>query len=328
MISIIIPIFNKASVLERCLKSVQEQTFSDIEVLMINDGSSDDSEIICKRYEKNDRRFRYIYQDNAGVSEARNKGLCNMQGNFFTFIDSDDWVEPEYCRKLFEKANNNNSDIVFCGINYWSNGVKQPQTEPALIDVVENRRIEHFLIGHKEYAIGSSCRILFRRSVIGATRFDKELHIYEDLIFLLTAISLTNRMSLVNDCLYNYDLPETNYFKKYDRENFFDICYKIGIKLYGLLMEFGCCEWAKAELFKEYCLAVDWIDATEKEKKKKIKKLKSHDLTKDFCIKENYVAYKKLYAKNNFNAKVKVALLYRKCYGIFMLYRSVHCRKK
>lgn len=323
MISVIIPIYNKASVLERCLKSVQEQTYSDVEVLMINDGSRDDSESICKQFEASDNRFKYIYQDNAGVSAARNKGLENMHGEFFTFVDADDWIEPEYCGKLFQKACETNADIVFCRTNYWAHGVKRPQEESAFPDIVENRRVEHFLIGHKEYAIGSIWRVLFRMDKYNAIRFDEHFHIYEDLIFLLTALSMTDKMAYVPDHLYNYDLAEVGYFRKYYRENFFDICYNIGKKLYEILMRFGYEEWAKAELFKEYCLAVDWLYSAEEEKKQKFKELKAHVLTKEFCVKENYEAFKTLYTRKDFKAKVKAMLLYGKHYKTFLLYKNL-----
>lgn len=323
MITIIIPIYNNAAVLERCLKSAQEQTYRNIEVLMINDGSQDNSEEICKRFEEKDKRFRYIYQDNGGVSVARNTGLCNMRGDFFTFVDSDDWIEPEYCEKLINEAESSDSDVVFSGINYWSNGVKSPQQESAFADIVENRRVEHFLIGHKEYAIGSSCRVLFRRDKYNDIRFDVHFHIYEDLIFLLTALSMTNKMSYVSDCLYNYDLSQVNYFKKYNRDNFFDICYNIGNKIYELLMRFGYDDWAKAELFKEYCLAVDWLYVTAEDRSQMFKKLKSHVLAKEFCTKENYHNYKRLYTHKDLKAKAKAMLLYKKHFRAFLLYRGV-----
>ncbi len=326
MISIIIPIYNKASALERCLNSMRDQTYSDIEVLMINDGSSDDSESICKRFEEDDKRFKYIYQKNAGVSAARNTGLCNMQGEFFTFVDGDDWIEPDYCAELLKKAGNENSDAVFCGINYWTNGVKSPQKETAFAYIIQNRRVEHFLIGHKEYALGSSCRVLFRREKFDALRFDEHLHIYEDLIFLLTALSFTDKISFVPECLYNYDLPEVGYFSKYYRKDIFDVCYNVGNKLYGLLMQFGYDDWAKAELFKEYVMAVDWLCVTEKDKTSMFKKLKSHALIKEFCVKENYDAYKKLYSDKRFKSSIKAWLLYGKHFKAYMFCKNL--RKK
>ena len=326
-ISVIIPIYNTASALDKCLKSLQDQTYSDIEVILINDGSKDDSERICKRFEQEDKRFIYVYQDNAGVSAARNNGICNARGEFFTFVDSDDWVEHDYCEKLLDNIEKENSDIAFCGINYWYDGAKHPQDERAFSDIVGGRRVEHFLPGHRQYVLGSSCRALFRTERYGNHRFSEDLHIYEDLTFLLNAAYDARKMSFISDCLYNYELSEANYFKKYDRDNFFDICYKIGETLYEILMRFGYEDWAKAELFKEYCFATDWIYVAATDKKRMFAKLKSHIITKEFCVKANYKQYKKLYMVNGFKAKIKFMLLYGKHYKLLTKFRNMRDKK-
>ena len=96
MVSIIIPIYNPGDKLCVCLDSIKSQTYHDIEVLMVNDGSKDNSASICKEFAKEDERFVYIEQENAGVSMARNKGIVHSHGDYICFVDSDDSVEPCY----------------------------------------------------------------------------------------------------------------------------------------------------------------------------------------------------------------------------------------
>lgn len=100
LISLIIPIFNAEKTLQRCLDSVRQQTYSNLEVILIDDGSTDGSRNICMSYTKRDSRLRYLYQPNAGVSAARNLGLDAATGTYVAFLDSDDWLSPDYLARL------------------------------------------------------------------------------------------------------------------------------------------------------------------------------------------------------------------------------------
>ena len=100
MISIIIPIYNAEAALERMLVSLSKQTFGDYELLLINDGSTDNSEVICLGAQRNDKRIRYISQTNQGVSAARNLGIKESHGDYITFLDADDETSPNYFFEL------------------------------------------------------------------------------------------------------------------------------------------------------------------------------------------------------------------------------------
>ena len=122
-------------------------------------------------------------------------------------------------------------------------------------------------------------------------------------------------MSLVDKHLYNYEIPATGYFKKYYRENIFDICYIVGKKLNDILLCLGREKWAQAELFKEYCLALDWIIDTKYDKVK-LNELKRHAITLEFCNKISYKTYKELYAKK-LTSKFRTWLIYKKYFGLY-----------
>lgn len=114
IISIIIPIFNAQKTLKRMLDSLRAQTFQDYEVIMIDDGSTDNSSGICDEYVKSDSRFKAIHQSNAGVAMARKKGIENACGEYSIHVDADDWVEPTMLEEMYWKARTDNADIVIC----------------------------------------------------------------------------------------------------------------------------------------------------------------------------------------------------------------------
>ena len=112
LISIIVPIYNTEKYLRQCLDSIINQTYTNFEVLLVNDGSTDSSGMICQEYVENDSRFRYFEKENGGVSSARNLGLECSGGAYITFIDSDDWVESNHLEALLKGIKENNTDIA------------------------------------------------------------------------------------------------------------------------------------------------------------------------------------------------------------------------
>lgn len=115
LISIIIPVYNTGERVRKCLQTVIEQTYKNIEIIVVNDGSTDNSLQICREYENIDKRIRVIDQKNAGVSSARNAGLDSISGNYVAFIDSDDYVSDKYIQMLYETLKEGNADIAECG---------------------------------------------------------------------------------------------------------------------------------------------------------------------------------------------------------------------
>lgn len=115
LLSFIVPVYNTEKYLEKCLNSILNQTCKDFEVIVINDGSKDDSDKILKKYEeKYSEQLRVIRQENHGIGYTRNKGIELAAGKYITFIDSDDAIEPTYCEKLCGMAEKNNLDMVVC----------------------------------------------------------------------------------------------------------------------------------------------------------------------------------------------------------------------
>lgn len=113
LVSIIVPIYNVEKYLRQCLDSILRQTFRPLEIILVNDGSTDGSDTICQEYAKIDERIVYLKKENGGVSDARNVGLDAVNSDYVLFIDSDDWIEPTYVEVLYEKIEEYQADIVF-----------------------------------------------------------------------------------------------------------------------------------------------------------------------------------------------------------------------
>lgn len=114
MVSIIVPIYKVEAYLEKCIKSIQNQTYSDLEIILVDDGSPDDCGAICDKYAEADSRIRVVHKENGGLSDARNKGLDIATGDYILFVDSDDYIHPQMVEILLEKLETADADIAIC----------------------------------------------------------------------------------------------------------------------------------------------------------------------------------------------------------------------
>jgi len=129
-ISVVIPVYNVENYLKRCLDSVLNQTFQDFEIILIDDGSQDKSGKICDEYAKKDKRIKVIHKKNARVSAARNDGIKMAKGKYVSFIDSDDWIEPEMYQEMINKVEKFNLDFIMCDYKKRSNNYEDKRTQP------------------------------------------------------------------------------------------------------------------------------------------------------------------------------------------------------
>ena len=160
MISIIIPIYNTDIWLEECLKSVKDQSFSDFEVLMIDDGSVDRSAGICSRFAEQDSRFRYYHQTNSGVSVARNTGLKHANGEWICFVDADDVIDKDYLNEL-NRCANDDFDAVNCG---YTLNIKTLGSNGSFSTVDRNRFIREIVYERIKYP--QLWSLLYRHDII------------------------------------------------------------------------------------------------------------------------------------------------------------------
>ncbi|MBM6671537.1 glycosyltransferase family 2 protein [Phocaeicola coprophilus] len=208
-ISIIVPVYNTAKYLHRCLDSILQQSFEDFEVLLVDDGSTDGSGKICDEYIAKDSRVRVFHKDNGGVSSARNVGLDNAVGEWVTFIDSDDELNIEGLRLDYEQLPN--VDLILTayyrkiGTTYELNVVEREENHDFKTFLSENLNCGIFSVVWGKF---------FKKEKIGNLRFDVAMKIGEDTLFTLMFLNVINECKVVNTVTYIYNQPQ-NLQKKY-----------------------------------------------------------------------------------------------------------------
>lgn len=221
IISIIIPVYNAEENLKRCLESVTNQTYSNIEILIINDGSTDTTIKICEEYAKKDKRIRIINKKNEGVSIARNTGIKNAGGDYLLFIDSDDWIELQTCEELNKIVSKCDYDSI-CFRNTFHNEhtvKKDFWKERKEKDIVKSLFYE---IENENSSISSAVYIwnkLYNKESIIKNKiyFDEELKYGEDLLFNYAFFSENKKVYYLDKLLYNYYINNTSVTHKYDK---------------------------------------------------------------------------------------------------------------
>jgi len=206
LVSVIVPVFNVEKYIEKCIRSIISQTYIDLEVIIVNDGSLDDSESIIFQLMEEDNRIKYVKRKNGGLGAARNTGLNYCNGEFVCFIDSDDWIRDDYIEKLVNSALNDNSDIVICNMKYiYENGTFKNRTPYIAQHECINRReaLRQEFIGKKYrfHAPNKFCRTkLFKDNGI----LFPEGKLYEDVFTTYRLILYSDKVTLLNEDLYFY----------------------------------------------------------------------------------------------------------------------------
>lgn len=201
LISIIIPVYNVEQYLNQCLESVMQQSYSNLEIILVNDGSTDGSGEICDYYRSFDPRIKVIHQKNAGLSEARNSGLRIANGEWIAFVDSDDWIDKDYIFKLFKVADKNAVDIVVC--NYF---IAEGDSIAPILGI--NRLYTNEKDIMTDYFGRNSMRTvvwnkLYQRRIFENLSF-REQKTHEDEFFTYLALHKAKKVMLINDPLYYY----------------------------------------------------------------------------------------------------------------------------
>lgn len=196
-VSLIVPIYNSQNYLEKCIKSLLNQTLKDIQIILINDGSTDGSEKIIKSFD--DERIVYISKNNEGIGKTRNLGIDKATGEFLAFVDSDDYLNEHFCEYMYQKAVNDDCDLVVCDFFEDRNtlvGIKFKDFKDT------NLRETPELINNINLG---PCNKLYKKSLFDdkSNRFEENLK-YEDAPFVVKMLLSANKIGKVNDYLTYY----------------------------------------------------------------------------------------------------------------------------
>lgn len=199
MISIIVPVYNVEPYLHRCVDSLIAQTYEDIEIILVDDGSPDRCPEICDELALSDQRITVVHKQNGGLSSARNEGIIRAKGEYVCFVDSDDWVSIDYCKILIENIQNCDWTICSCKIvDRYDDLYNKPINTVILLEC--NGIWSEILTRLNN----SSCNKLYRRSLLADIRFPVGLYHGEDLIFNLMYATRCNSASISSAELYYY----------------------------------------------------------------------------------------------------------------------------
>ena len=205
-LSIIVPVYNVEPYLPRCIDSILAQTFTDFELILVNDGSPDRCPQICDAYAAQDSRIKVIHKENGGLSDARNAGLDIACGEYIGFVDSDDWIEPTMYEKMLGHAEQKLADIVTCGINFLDqNNCSIGDWRDVKEDILSSgHAILRDLFPYQYRNILPTVNNkIYKRKIFQELRFPLGF-LYEDLHIMIDTLAQTNQIVILRDNYYNY----------------------------------------------------------------------------------------------------------------------------
>ena len=202
LISVIVPVYNVEAYLERCVDSILKQTYKELEIILVDDGSPDNCGKICDKLAERDDRIRIIHKKNGGLSSARNAGIEIANGEYIGFVDSDDYLNPHMIEKMVNEAIRTNSDIVTCGycIEYKGLSIPVSPMRKKTMDSLSALRALSQNKGINNYPWGK----LYAASCFKDVKFPDEKKGFEDTYTVFKAIYNANRVSIMPNCYYHY----------------------------------------------------------------------------------------------------------------------------
>lgn len=204
LITVIVPVYNVEKYLDRCMQSVLHQTYRNLEIILVDDGSTDSSGKMCDDYARQDRRVKVIHKKNGGLSDARNAGLAQASGDYIGYVDSDDWVEPDMYERMHRACMENDAQVAVC--RYFSE-FKDRTESGGSGDVVllpRDRLLKIYIGGHDMYIIYNSVwSKLFRKDLVQGMVFPKGRN-SEDIMYTTRAFCKCDRAVYLDTCLYHY----------------------------------------------------------------------------------------------------------------------------
>lgn len=204
LISVIVPVYNTEKYLDRCIQSILGQTYSNIELLLIDDGSMDSSGEICDKYAQQDSRVRVFHKENGGASAARNMGLDNARGLWIAFVDSDDWIDPEMYSEMYSLAVAESVDAVYCDIMFEDVGAQSVYSYNNKFE--DHQLMQRCLVPiHVQYF--SMCNKLIAKRVFESNKIRavEGANMWEDVELAIKVRYFVNSSKVINKPYYHYN---------------------------------------------------------------------------------------------------------------------------
>ena len=203
-VSVIVPVYNAKETLEKCINSILNQTYTNLEIILIDDGSTDKSGVICDEYQKKDARIKVLHKKNSGVSEARNDGIKLSTGDYIQFVDCDDYINNKMTEKLLQVSEANSVDITICGYDIINGESQIPSkdgiyTKDNMLETILDKK--GYIYANQPWNRLIKSEIIKKNNIV----FDRNMSKGEDYIFNLEVFDKCNKYLIISDCLYNYN---------------------------------------------------------------------------------------------------------------------------
>lgn len=209
LISVIVPVYNVEKYLRECLESIKNQTYKNLEIFLIDDGSTDQSGSICDHYSKIDPRFKTIHKQNAGLSATRNLGLTLINGDYVGFVDSDDVCEPNMYESLIEAARLHQADLTLGGMRFWRQHSFARRVLPPKVGLIDHEDMIRLIFSLPPWNKTAVCGgyvmpRLYARDVLQGLSFDEDKTTCEDELFVSQVLLRCQRIAVINKLIYRY----------------------------------------------------------------------------------------------------------------------------
>ena len=306
IISVIVPIYKVEKYLCRCIDSILEQTYTNLEIILVDDGSPDKCGEICDQYEKKDKRIRVIHKTNGGLSDARNTGLDAATGQYIAFVDGDDFIRKDMYEKMYASIKKYNADMSICNFKYIGErgeDIFDNQDLPIKDGVLSGTTILfEKMLNNKPWYWVTAWNKLYKRSLFSDIRFPVG-KTHEDEFIIHKLLLKSNNVACVNDMLYYYvQRSDSIMGTKYSVKNLDYV-----EALFGRIL--ACLYWDKLSEACVYCnIAIlnfikgySLLELKDKEVKDKIRLLKKM---------YNRVYWKLLFTNISFRLKIRYSILY------------------
>lgn len=223
LISVIIPIYNVEKYLHKCIDSIINQSYRNLEIILVDDGSPDNCGKICDEYVKKDYRIKVIHKENGGLSDARNSGMKISKGDYIAFVDSDDWLDCDLYEKIIKKSDNSD-DIIIFGLRYigFDSDIEYCSNLENSRFEINDENIMPLLKLVKTSMLGYAWNKLYKKEIIKNTKFD-DIRLREDICFNFKILKYAKYIRCVNICGYNYLQQPNSILHKSSIKNLKDI---------------------------------------------------------------------------------------------------------
>ena len=206
LISLIVPVYNVEAYLDRCIHSILKQTYQNLEILLIDDGSTDSSPAKCDAYAAKDSRIKVLHKSNGGLSDARNAGLALAEGAYIGYVDSDDWIEPDMYATLYRACVDNHAQLAVCRYFQEYKDRTEAGGNGSVVPLAREELLKIYIGGHEDYIIYNSVwSKLYKRELVEGMLFPKGRN-SEDIMYTTRAFCRLERAVYVDRCLYHYVL--------------------------------------------------------------------------------------------------------------------------